>query len=92
MPLQSRDECRKVHHRKEITELIFCGGVNKKGTTSTCVGDSGSPLACHIGSSKTPVVAGITVGGNSHCKTGKEYMIFTEVASYRPWIEHYINC
>ncbi len=90
VPLISRAECRTVH-KKEVTDLVFCGGQLKKNTMTSCIGDSGSPLICHVGGSNKPIVAGIVIGGNYFCRTGNEYMIFTDVARYRQWIDQHIK-
>eukprot|EP00794_Sanderia_malayensis_P008281 gene8281-9165_t len=86
VPLLSRDECRRIHG-KEVTDLIFCGGTLKDQTMTGCIGDSGSPLICQNATSPDEIVlAGIMIGGNSFCRTGTEYMTFTDVAKYHQWI------
>ncbi|XP_065069293.1 chymotrypsin-like elastase family member 1 isoform X2 [Rhopilema esculentum] len=91
VPLKTKALC-KLQHGQEVSGLVFCGGELEQDSMTSCIGDSGSPLVCNGINMKTPVLAGIVIGGNYFCKTGKEYMMFTEVAKYRKWINHYLNC
>ena len=90
VPLITRTECRKVH-KKEVTDYVFCGGINSKEAMMSCVGDSGSPLTCLHGEDSKKVLAGIMLGGDGLCRTGHGYMMFTDVAKYRKWIDETIG-
>ena len=86
VPLVTKKICREVHSG-EVTDVVFCGGQLLKEAMTSCIGDSGSPLVCNIKNLKQPLLVGIMIGGNRLCRTGKEYMMFTEVSKYRSWID-----
>ena len=86
VPIPTKAYCR-IFHGEEVSNLVFCGGVRRKGSMTGCHGDSGSPLICSDDSLKKPFVAGIVVGGDYLCETGYFFNILTEVAKYREWID-----
>ena len=90
VPVKTKAHCR-LFHGKEISDLVFCGGDFKKGTMTSCLGDSGSPLVCRRSMSHKPILAGIVIGGDYFCRTGSQYMMFTEVSKYRKWIDGYVK-
>ena len=90
VPIVTKAHCRKFHG-KEISDLVFCGGDHNQDTMTSCLGDSGSPLICKIGPCKKPTIAGIVIGGDYFCRTGNQYMLFTEVSKYITWVESHMK-
>jgi len=90
VPIVTKAHCRKFHG-KEVSDLVFCGGNYTKGTMTSCLGDSGSPLICRDGSEVKPFIAGIVIGSEYYCRTGSQYMMFTEVAKYITWIDSHLK-
>ena len=90
VPIVTKAHCRKFHG-KEISDLVFCGGDHNQDTMTSCLGDSGSPLTCRKGISKKPIIAGIVIGGDYFCRTGNQYMLFTEVSKYITWIVSHLK-
>ena len=90
VPIVTKAHCRKFHG-KEVSDLVFCGGNRTKGTMTSCLGDSGSPLICRDGPWSKPIIAGIVIGSDYFCRTGNQYMMFTEVAKYSAWIESHLK-
>jgi len=86
VPLVTKEICREVHSG-EVTDVVFCGGQLQKATMTSCIGDSGSPLVCNVKNQNQSLLVGIMIGGNRLCRTGKDYMMFTEVSKYRSWID-----
>eukprot|EP00794_Sanderia_malayensis_P000046 gene46-640_t len=73
---------------------VFCGGSLHNETTpgiGGCIGDSGSPLICGNSNEDESITFGIMLGGHPLCKTGKNYMIFTNVSSHVNWIKRQIK-
>ena len=90
VPVLTKAYCRKFHGR-EVSNLVFCGGGERKSSMTTCIGDSGSPLVCNGDSFHKPFVVGIVVGGDGYCKAGHDFNFYTEIGKYRKWIENIFN-
>ena len=92
VPLVPREECydfRTGNHKEfaEKNKHVFCGGdvsSNHSNKQGGCIGDSGSPLICDT--NRGQVFYGMLLGGNPLCSQDRDFMIFTDVTKYRPWI------
>ncbi|GFU82896.1 limulus clotting factor C [Trichonephila clavipes] len=90
LPVQSNQLCVEAYANVNITlnisDGMFCAGF-PTGRTSTCRGDSGSPLVFYDRDSDQHTVEGlVSFGINGQCDLPDRYTVFTRVAYFMPWI------
>lgn len=83
IPLIDQQDCRKYHKAEEITERMFCAGV-ENGGKDACQGDSGGPLAVN------GELIGVVSWGIG-CARPKSPGVYTYVAKMRDFIDSIIK-
>ncbi|MCG8312420.1 MAG: serine protease [Pseudomonadales bacterium] len=87
IPLRSTEQCAEVI--EDFDEDLLCAG-SPAGGLDSCVGDSGGPLMAEIDG--TLKLAGVvSFGLSENCGEAGAYGGYTNVASYRSWINSVQN-
>ena len=86
----AKDYCNAEHrYNGAILDGMICAGLTTEVATGNAAGDSGGPL---FASSPTgPVQVGIVSWGNGAYSTADFPGVYTEIATYRNWIDSVIS-
>ncbi|KAF8774481.1 Limulus clotting factor C like protein [Argiope bruennichi] len=90
IPVQSDDTCLKAYQKRDLPLRLnagkFCAGY-PEGITSTCRGDSGSPLVFYERETDRHIIEGIvSFGITGDCSLPEKYTVFAKVSHFLRWI------
>ncbi|KAG7153382.1 CLIP domain-containing serine protease 2-like 1 [Homarus americanus] len=83
LPFVNQDECNPHFNNGLLQEQICFGG---DGPRDSCFGDSGGPIVGTTANSPISVLLGMVSFGQPSCGVAGVPAVYTNVASYRPWI------
>lgn len=79
VPVTGREACQKEYGSSDITENMFCAGL-EEGGKDACQGDSGGPMVDESGS-----LVGVVSWGNGCAQKGYSG-VYTRVGNFVDWV------